>query len=189
VAHRYKILRILGKTLGWIGRHIQAVLLWFGLVVTLCGAFFFLPRVTVEPSGPYDPSHPSPITFTITNANIVALRNVQPFIGICSVRLAPNLIAQGPTKNCIGGSTGALLYQPWFTHWLGVDEKYQIAIEDVLKLENDSPEQIQEAEITIGVIYTPYWMPTFWRNTKEFRFITKKRSDGKIYWVPTPLNP
>jgi len=41
---------------------------------------------------------------------------------------------------------------------------------------------------TIAVVYTPWRMPWFWRPMKEFRFITKKLSDGKIYWVPTPLN-
>ncbi|HET6246712.1 MAG TPA: hypothetical protein VFE47_03360, partial [Tepidisphaeraceae bacterium] len=73
----------------------------------------------------------------------------------------------------------------WTTRWLDVDEHWQIALEEQLDFGNAT--QTQEANITIAVRYTPWWMPFFWHNTKQFRFITTRRSDGKIYWVPTPL--
>jgi hypothetical protein len=68
----YAILRTLGKILRWFFTRLALV----AVAITLAGAFFFLPRVTVEPSGPYDPSNPSPITFTISNVNIIPLRNI-----------------------------------------------------------------------------------------------------------------
>ena len=80
-----------------------------------------------------------------------------------------------------------LVFGPWLVKWLDADEKYQIALEELIRIRGES-RQIQSANITIGVIYTPWRMPAFWRNTKEFRFVTKKRSDGKIYWISTPLN-
>jgi hypothetical protein len=78
-----------------------------------------------------------------------------------------------------------LVFQKWFVKWLDVDEKYQIALEDAINV--GTPKKIESADLTIGVIYTPWRMPWFWRNTKQFRFVTQPRSDGKIYWVATPL--
>ncbi len=68
------------------------------------------------------------------------------------------------------------------------DEKYQIFIEDLIKVAKIPEDGRMElnANITIGVDFSPWYAP--WRNTKEFRFVTKKLSDGKTYWIPIPLN-
>ncbi len=156
---------------------------WGSVVVTIVsGFFYFLPRVTVEPSGVYDPSNPSPLTFTISNTNVVPLRDVQPALGVCFIDTDKNRTNQ----QCNGPAGTKLAFAPWFVKWLDVDEKYQIIIEDALSLGDST--QIQNANITIAVIYTPWFMPSWWRSTREFRFITRKLSNGKIYWVPVPLN-
>jgi hypothetical protein len=151
----------------------------------LAAAFFFLPRVVIDASGPYDPSSPSPLIFTIANTNIVPLREVQPSIGVCFLSFAHE---NKVTRPCNGPSASRLAFGPWFIKWLDVDEKYQIAIEDALTNSFNKQKQIESANLTIAITYTPCRMPGFWRITKEFRFITKQLSDGKIYWVPTPLN-
>jgi hypothetical protein len=162
---------------------------WGAFAVTFsAAALFFLPRVTVESSGPYDPSNPSPITFTIANNNIVPLRNVEALIGVCSLKMpdaphTPHIILKGTGSTCNGPENALLTNPGWLVRWLDADEKWQIAIEDQIL----GGKQVEEANITIAVKYTPWWMPWFWRNSKQFRFVTKKRSDGKIYWVPTPL--
>jgi hypothetical protein len=139
--------------------------------------------VSVEPPGPYDPSKPSTITFTISNINIVPLRNVQVGVGVCSTEVRRNVFLRGPECN---GPLGAILTPPvWKARWLDVDERWQIALEEGLQV--DAVKQIENADIAVAITYTPWWMPTFWHNTKEFRFSTKKRSDGRIYWVPIPL--
>jgi hypothetical protein len=165
------------------GRFFAGILASATVVGGVAAAFFFLPRVTVDPSGPYDPSNPSPITFTIANINIIPLRDVQPSLGVCFMDWSTEIKTH---PSCNGPSESRLNFAPWFVKWLDIDEKYQIAIEDLLKPAAGA--QAINANITIGVTYTPWRMPSFWRITKEFRFVTKKRSDGKIYWIPTPLN-
>lgn len=88
--------------------------------------------------------------------------------------------------DCNGAAKSKLILESWQVKWLDIDEKYQIAIEDMLT--SGGREQIENANITIAITYTPWRMPSIWRVTKEFRFVTKKRSDGKIYWLPIPLN-
>jgi hypothetical protein len=173
-----KIRLVFGRMIGWLGSNLG----WLSVLITLASAFFFLPRVTIEPSGPYDPSNPSPILFTIANANIIPLRNVEVGIGLCYVVPQDG----GPTPlDCNGPAQSVLVFTPWSVKWLDVDEKYEIAIEDALR--RRGKEQIEKADITIKVIYTPWRLP-FWRSQKEFRFVTKRRSDGKIYWTAVPLN-
>jgi hypothetical protein len=194
----YRIASCLGSSLrrmlGWLWFQIKrtrsyitipGIVLWSSVLMTLlAGGFYFLPRVTVDSSGPYDPANPSPLTFTVTNTNIVPLRDVHFGIGVCYLDPAPN-----PHPDCNGPAESRLIFTSWTIKWLDVDEKYQIAIEDAIKVATASgAQQVQSANITIAVIYTPWRMPSFWKSTKEFRFITKRRSDGKIYWVPTPLN-
>jgi hypothetical protein len=193
----YKVLQrpaaILRVSLRWLWTRKGDFLLWSSVVMTLfAGVFFFFPRVTVESSGPYDPSNPSPITFTISNINIVPLRNVQFAIGLCYITPPERGITlrggdSGSGTNpleCNGPAGTKIVFMPWTIKWLDTDEKYQVALEDAIKV--DLTKQIETANITIAVIYSPWRM--FWRNTKEFRFITKKLSDSKVYWIPTPLN-
>jgi hypothetical protein len=196
----YVIARLLGsslhKTLAWLWRKKADILVWASVVMTLvAGAFVFLPRVTVDPSGPYDPTTPSAVTFTVANINIVPLRDVQMGIGLCYVDPPPGTsppikfrgygAGDGAVPNeCNGPSSSKLAPTLWSVRWLEPDEKYQIALEELLQVHQ--VKQIEKANITVVVTYSPWRM--FWRSTKEFRFITKQRSDGKIYWVPTPLN-
>ena len=114
------------------------------------------------------------------------LRNVTVYVGVCAIVVPGGRRIQLLRPEC-NGPTELHLTAPndlWQIRWLGVDEKWQIALEDYF---SGGP-QIDEANITIVVQYTPGWMPSLWQNTKEFRFVTKMRSDNKIYWVPTPLN-
>jgi hypothetical protein len=188
--------RALGRICGWLWSRIpfEKVAVWASIVMTLvAGAFYFLPRVTIDPSGAYDPSNPSPITFTISNINIVPLRDVQVAICLCYIKApagSPQIefrgaeAGRGETPIECNGPAGAKVAGPWFVRWLDTDERYQVALEDAVRLAQIR--QSERANITIAVIYSPWWMP--WRATKEFRFVAKRRSDGKIYWTPTPLN-
>jgi hypothetical protein len=165
---------------GRLYRAAPSFIVWASVIVTLVSGFYLLPRVTVDPLGPYDPANPSPVIFTIANINIVPLSDVQPWIGICYINT-------NEVPDCNGPITGGLIYGPWHIAWLDVDEKYQIALEEALRLSNNSPKQFESADITISITYTP-WRLWFLRTTREFRFVTKRRSDGKIYWTPVPLN-
>jgi hypothetical protein len=72
------------------------------VILKLLGALFLLPRVTVESSGPYDPSNPTPISFTISNNNVVPLRNIQPGIGLCFLEFAA---LNGSEQHCNGSAS------------------------------------------------------------------------------------
>src|ERR1700733_8772501 len=84
-------------------------------VCTLLGAVVLWPRVTIEPEGQIDPSHPYPIAFKITNTGFVPLRDVQPFIGVCE-------FWPGEPKNLpdrCAGSLGSRFVMPqWHIRWL-----------------------------------------------------------------------
>jgi hypothetical protein len=184
----------LGKIVGWLRSAMPAFVTWAATVLTIfAGAVVFLPRITVDPSGPYDPAYPSPITFTIANANIVPLRDVVAAIGLCEVTLPERLPGGGRlilkgTGPCSTGATITRLTNPgWRIKWLDADERWQIALEETIN--GGSAAQVENADITISVEYTPWRFPWFWRSEKQLRFVTRKRSDGKIYWVPTPLMP
>jgi len=102
-------------------------------------------------------------------------------IGLCYISTAK----EAPHGDCNGPLKSELLAGGWSVRWLLPDEKYQIAMEDVIRATMKEPSNIQNANISIIVHFSPWKMP--WREQKEFRFITKERSDGKIYRVPTPL--
>ena len=182
------LLRTLGRTLRRLYGWLLQILLWASVTMTLvAGIFYFLPRVTVDPPAPYDPANPTPVIFTIANTNIVPLRDVAPGIGICFIRGKNSVNMISEDKNCGNGpAKSILLFEPWHLKWLDVDEKHQLPIEEALKV--GPREQIEDANITIVIAYTPWRMPSFWRNTKQFRFVTKKLSDGRIYWTPVPIN-
>jgi hypothetical protein len=180
---------ILGKIARRISSTIPPFLTWAAVVLTLAsGIIVFFPRLTVDPSGPYDPLNPSPITFTIANTNIVPLRDVHLGIGVCYIgEDDPN---RPPPPHCNGPITISIIWHPqWFLRWLDSDEKDQIAIEDVLK-RREPAKQFEDADITIIIQYTPWQFPSVWpfRRERQFRFITTRRSDGKIHWIPVPLN-
>jgi hypothetical protein len=178
-----KSLKTLGRTCGWLWRWtwIGRAIIWLSVAVTLvCGFFVFLPRVTVDVSWPYNASNPSAVTFTINNINIVPLRNVIIAVGLCSLSFNDE-----PPMFCNGPAATTLAPRLWTVKWLDVDERYEIALESLIKMQ-DSKRQVTSANITIIVGYAPWLMP--WRNKREFRFVTEKLSDGRVYWVPTPLN-
>ena len=168
---------------------------WLFVVALGCGddfcrwPIFPAPHNESKSSGPYDPKNPSPITFTIGNVDIVPLRNLRTAIGLCHVGIGfvpedPNC-ENGPAKSFIG-------FIPWTIHWLDRDEKYLIALEEAFRNAADARKQIENADITIAISYVPWYLPRleFWPlvQIRQFRFITKKLSDGRIYWTPTPLN-
>jgi hypothetical protein len=195
----YKIAKLIGSILqiilGWLWTRltVERIVFWTTLPLTVAAAaLFFLPRITVEPSGPYDPSQPTPLIFTIINTNIVPLRNVQVGLGVCYFDLGGTKIRSPESgngeipKDCSGPSGEIINITGWFFHWLDVDEKAQIPIESGIKNGIDPRQQIDHANITIAVAYSPWWAP--WRNIRQFRFVTRKLSDGKTYWSPEPLN-
>lgn len=162
--------RLLYRTANWLGPTLrrtpsrvwslltfERLFRWGAFAVTFsAAALFFLPRVSVEPSGPYNPSSPSPVTFTITNANIVPLRNVRIFVGLCyvdppdgqrGVRLRSGGSGNSDVPTECNGPAGVKLTPPIWRNvrWLDADERIQIAIEEAIRRDSGSPPRSDHA--------------------------------------------
>ena len=156
------------------------------VVVGATAIVFFWPRVTVEPSEPFDASPNPPIIFTITNTNVVPLAEIKPRLGLCAVGIIIGGVDEHPNPPfniCNEKSTGLLSPVDWHRKWLSVDEKTTVIWDDAFH--NQTSGNIDYADIIITVAYQPWYVP--WRNEKSFRFVTKKLSDGKLHWIPRPI--
>lgn len=190
------------ESLAWLKRSMRRMLGWrtfecSAVVLTLFGALFFLPRVVVNPPDPYDPSHPTPLRFTIANTNVIPLYDVDIGIGLCYIIAEHDGLpikfrgagsgdpAKEPPVECDGPATSIL--ERWRVRWLDVDERLEIPMEELLDFGKGAPNQIERANITVAVKYRPWGMPWPFISERQFRFITKRLSDGRIYWMPTPL--
>jgi len=146
---------------------VAALVATIGLAASLVT---FLPRITVEvSSGLIDPSSPSPVSFTIANTNVVPIEHVQPMLGICTLVLTQNRDFE-PDRECEGSLLTRFVRPQWAVRRLYMDERHTITIEDMIA------SKIGYADISIVISYTPWFLP--WRREKEFRFQTRKLSDG-----------
>jgi hypothetical protein len=140
----------------------------------------FLPRITIEPVGQIDPASPYPISFTITNTGIIPLTNVQPGFGICE-------FFSGDPENrpdrCDGPLTSVLFMPQWLVKRLDMDEKHVIRFDDMFNIRPSA--KFGFANIAVTISYNPWILP--WRRNPQFRFITRLERDGKLTWIPRPL--
>src|ERR1700716_1025305 len=111
-----------------IGKLFAAVLVFCSLLALLV----FWPRVVVESDSPFDPASPHPIAFKITNTGFVALRDIQPALGICALWF-------GEPKNlpdrCAGSLGDRFAMPQWRANWLNRDETLKIRLDDLIQPE------------------------------------------------------
>ncbi|MGO8952084.1 MAG: hypothetical protein ACLP1W_19250 [Rhodomicrobium sp.] len=182
------------KTKGHPARREQSTTHWStlkkisaALVATVgfvAAAVTFLPRVTVDPEGSLDPSSPYPISFRITNTGIIPLSDVQPILGICEFVVD---IPKRMVDRCNGPLQSKLVPFPasiWHVNRLAMDEKYSIRLDDFLKIASSAT--FGGANISIIIEYRPWILPL--HREKEFRFITRLESDGKLSWLSRPVD-
>jgi hypothetical protein len=82
----YRFLKALDRTLGRVIVYHWRLLGAASIVVGfLAGAFFFLPRVAVDPGSASDPSDPFSATFIVANTGMIPLENVSAAFAICWV--------------------------------------------------------------------------------------------------------
>jgi hypothetical protein len=150
------------------------------VIGTVVGLVVFLPRVTVDIGELTDPSNAYTITFVITNAGIIPLKNVQPILGI-------GMLISGPPQIVPDGWDGPfqsrIKFTPWLTKWMAADEKYEIRLDDAIHFGPNV--KFGGAHISIGVEYQPWFLPL--TRTKEFRFFTRLEPNGRLTWVRAPL--
>lgn len=73
-------------------------------------------------------------------------------------------------------------------NWLLADESLDFPL--VPSISWQSEEQFS-ANLEVRITSTLWYLPSVWpfRRMKPFRFVTERRSDGKIYFRATPLYP
>jgi hypothetical protein len=143
-------------------------------------ALLYLPGVMVDPAGAVDPSNPYPISFAISDANIIPLENVNVYLVICYAVAAPVPVAppcQPPFKT-------RKFKAGWRGHSLPADQPFTIVLDDFLRFA--PPAIFGGADISIIVEYQPWFVPV--RQEKEFRFATELGTDGKLYWASRPAD-
>ena len=157
-----------------------------GAIAFAAAGVTFLPRITVEASGPFEASAPPPVTFTIANVGIVPLEEVKPRLGFCALGINFGLKDDNPVppfKKCNGTSSGFLAPANWQHSRLDMDEKFTVTWDDAFH--NQTPGQVDFADVILTVAYQPWVLP--WHREKTFRFVTRKLPDQKLYWFPRPL--
>src|SRR5271169_2369897 len=69
-----------------LSRHIWRWIVGASALLSLAAAvIFFLPKVTVGASGPFQPSATPPVTFVISNESVIPLENIKPRLGFCAI--------------------------------------------------------------------------------------------------------
>jgi hypothetical protein len=160
------------------------------IIGIVSGLVALLPRVSVQASAPFDPSHPYPIPFTVTNNGSITLYNVRFFVGLCNLVWGPGY-GEGVTlkseKPCNGPSDMRITDPTWSRQKFEVDQQHVVRYDDIIPHPStDNGMRVHSAEISIVVQFQPWIIPWPVRE-KEFRYKTRKDEDGKLSWIPEPL--
>jgi hypothetical protein len=110
----------------------------------------FVPGVTVAAEGPVDSSSPYPISFSIANASIIPLTNVNAYLVICYAVAAPAPTAparQLPSKT-------RLFKASWRDHSLSANQHFSITLDDFMRFA--APAKLGGACLSIIVEYQPW---------------------------------
>ena len=148
------------------------------MIGTVAAVVVFLPRMTVVPDDfSVDPAHPYPMSFTITNTNFIPLRKMNVYLGLCYFQFG-----EGKVPSCIPPYKTRFGPDAWSSHTLAMDERFTIALEDVVSLRQST--HLNGADISIIVNYEPWLIP--YRREREFKYVTKTQRDGRLHWFSVP---
>jgi hypothetical protein len=159
-----------------LGRIAATAITVLGLVATVLTLW---PRVVVDSSEPVDPKNPLSASFTVINTGYLPLRDVTVLLGVGRIvfgtgRLDPNVVPNFRSR---------LVRPEWQHHRLAMDERFAVTVGDLFR--TDSTARVSAADIAVVVTYKPWLLPL--SGEKVFRFVTKRQTDGLLYWYPLPL--
>jgi hypothetical protein len=161
--------------------------IWIGLlaIATLLGGaaavVTFLPRVSIEPPGPFDPTRPLAASFRIANNNFVPLDDGEVGIFVCNIFTQP--VRYG-IHRCEADPTATLATLPirmarWKFSRISMDEKFDAPLGDVFNI--TPPRAIFAVDIIVIISYHPWFLP--WPRMFSLRFYTRRQDDGQLYWL------
>jgi hypothetical protein len=73
----------------------------------------------------------------------------------------------------------------WHVNWLARDEPTQVRFDDAIAIK--APGMFGAADISVGIEFNIWYVP-FLRVPIEYRFQTRMEKNGKLSWIPRPLN-
>lgn len=149
------------------------------LLGALAAAATFLPRVSISPRDPVDPTNPFSASFTVTNTGLVPLNDVGVRIALGEIIAEP--LPFNPPKRFELGS-GGFDRIGWLHHTLEIDEPYTVPV-SMFGL--GKGERLSGADLAIVIRYKPWFLP--WHRDKAFRFQTYRQSNGGLYWYSVPM--
>jgi hypothetical protein len=142
----------------------------------------FLPRISIEPPGPFDPAKPLASPFRITNTNFIPVMDGEVRFEICNVFLQAPQEKRHKCQPEVGAKISTLtLLRTTFTR-LGMDQKIDVPFGDTLA--TAPPTKLAAADIIVSVAYHPWFLP--WARQADQRFYTRKQPDGQLYWLAIP---
>jgi hypothetical protein len=149
----------------------------FALLLT---ALHFWPQLSIEPTAAAEPPNPLSGYFKITNEQVYSLTDV-------GIEVSPRCARIGrgdytaPMANCLPSMLDSK--QLWRNHTLEPHEPYEITPGDLIAV---TPGALLYAQISFFVSFKPWRIP--YHLTKELRFESRRRSDGKIEWLHIPAD-
>jgi hypothetical protein len=154
---------------------IRSVILGITTVVGgIAALFVFVPRPSVTPVDPTDPSNLLTALFTVSNESFVPLEHV-------SIDLALGFLGRDANYSPVTKFKTRLNFKPWQDHYLAVDDRLTVPLSDAIH------GQAEKGDIEIVIGYNPWIIP--WRIEKAFRFKSARDfgSDNKYQWLSTPI--
>jgi len=152
--------------------------------MTIIGALVvFVPRPTVIPTDPVDPTNSMSASFTIANAGLIPLNHVTAWIALGTVTANKSTGGFVVLKGAPKWQT-KITVPDWKDHSLHMDERFTISPEDLLG-QLTSVKGWYDAEIAVDVEYQPWFLPI--KREKLFGLRTHRQTDGKLYWYSFPV--
>lgn len=152
----------------------------FALLGAIATVLALLPKVTIDSSVPVDPTNPFSASFTIINSGYIPLWSTDVSIGIGQVVFEPAQV----DPNLFPKFENRFTPPEWLNHRLSSDERFTVTIGDIFQMGHGV--RLSGADIVISISYKPWILP--FRSETVLRFITKKQSDGRLYWYSLPLH-
>jgi hypothetical protein len=156
---------------------------------TLLGVVVLWPRVNVDVEKEPDFSSAIPNSITVLNTGSVTLRSAAVSFGLCRAVSDSGAMFAGrnPPTKCNGGALdGSVSHvSAWEGHTLVVDEKWTVT--GSRGFMGFGSEKLRDGDVDYIVSFWAWPLP-FFRHTVEFRFATRRQSNGSLIWVPFPVD-
>jgi hypothetical protein len=170
---------------GWWSK-LMAIAKGLGSVGTALGLLYmimhFWPQISVEPTATADSSNPLSGYYKITNEQGYPLTDVSVEASLRCARIGRGNNTSPMDKCEPSMHTSKRL---WTNHTLEPHEPYEITPGDIFFV--TPPTALLYAQISIFVSYKLWKLPIPFPK-KEFRFQSRRLSDGKIEWLHLPAD-